>query len=1114
MFMACRLEREKQPIRLSATIKLLTNSNSILNCGEYNKLWGKWQGGEILEALGAIQTRMEKGNLLTANLGTGSGMSCKTNRPAVQCRTFLPLITRRPMTNKLIATLLFLAALLTGSSFADDSVYTLKPNDPEAAYFTSENFTIQADGKTDVSEQLQAAINQLKTEKNFGILFIPEGKYLISKTIHVPAAIRLIGYGNNRPEFILAKETPGYQDEQNYMFWFTGGIAQPGRPPQDAGAGTFYSALSNINLRIESGNPQAVCIRSHFAQHGFISHCDLNIGKGKAGIYDVGNEIENVRFFGGDYGIDSGRTSPGWPMMMVDTYFEGQRQAAVRSREAGFAIVNMHVSNAPIAFEMQEGREDRLHIENSRFDGVKTGIVVSIENNAFSQLNLKNLYCLDVPVLVHYLQSGKKEEVAEPFYFVGDYTNGLVLKDLTTPSEFTTIRDIAPTPLALDPPARGISRSIPVLPPMETWVNIRELGAKGDGETDDTEVFRNAIEKHQNIYIPQGWYRLTDTLKMKSGTRLIGLHPFGTQFILHESEPAFSGFGAPKPMLESSEGGDALLNGIGISTGGYNYRAVGCKWMAGEKSYMNDVKFVGGHGTMRKPNPNPDQPPQQRTGSGSRISSPTNPVAAQGLDLAWDNQYWSLWITQNGGGTFKDIWTANTYAASGLYISNTSTPGRIYAMSLEHHVRSEARLENVQNWNIYAYQFEEEGREGKDCKMMEISNCKNLMFANLFMYRVIRANTPQEFGIRLWNCENIQFRNFHNYTQVLPVIELPIYDVNKRLPVYDWDFARLDVSGQEASLRFPYMPLPVPRSSGIELRPNSMGTRFLNTSSKLAEGFEFAAGLTTDSKGNVYFCENRLKKIYKWDAANKQLNLLADYPWKPFSLATDTQDNLLVMFRYDPQPGYLVDGKQEGVTRLPDDNPMYSGWGNSGWATYGYSINPDNPDETFAPLKRMATKDVKDVRRVIIPAHRWRGDFEKVVQAMPENSFVAPDGVTIIPETYDLGRSASFLSVTPGQAEPVYVSHENTKSTVQFDVSADGTLKNGKEVFPHGQYSSVVDRRGRLYIADGEIFVYDKAGKQINRIRLEERPISMTIGDKDFNTLFVTTSKSLYGIRL
>ncbi|MDA3928727.1 MAG: glycosyl hydrolase family 28-related protein, partial [Prolixibacteraceae bacterium] len=171
------------------------------------------------------------------------------------------------------------------------SVYQLKPNDHEAVFFTAENFQIKAYGKTDVSEILQITINKLKTEKNFGIIFIPEGKYLISKTIYVPKAIRLIGFGAKRPEFILGENTPGFQQEQNYMFWFTDRIVEENREPRDAGAGTFYSAISNIDFRIEKGNPMAVALRTHFAQHGFVSHCNFQIGEGFAGIYDLGNEI-------------------------------------------------------------------------------------------------------------------------------------------------------------------------------------------------------------------------------------------------------------------------------------------------------------------------------------------------------------------------------------------------------------------------------------------------------------------------------------------------------------------------------------------------------------------------------------------------------------------------------------------------------------------------------------------------------------------------------------------------------------------------------------------------------------------------------------------------------
>ena len=73
-------------------------------------------------------------------------------------------------------------------------------------------------------------------------------------------------------------------------------------------------AISNINFTIEKGNPHAVALRTHYAQHGFVSHSVINIGEGKAGIFDVGNEMENVKFLGGEYGIYTNRTSPGWPI--------------------------------------------------------------------------------------------------------------------------------------------------------------------------------------------------------------------------------------------------------------------------------------------------------------------------------------------------------------------------------------------------------------------------------------------------------------------------------------------------------------------------------------------------------------------------------------------------------------------------------------------------------------------------------------------------------------------------------------------------------------------------------------------------------------------------------
>lgn len=51
------------------------------------------------------------------------------------------------------------------------STYTQRPDDPEAFYFTPENYGFKADGKSDVTDALQEAINQVKRERTLGYCF-------------------------------------------------------------------------------------------------------------------------------------------------------------------------------------------------------------------------------------------------------------------------------------------------------------------------------------------------------------------------------------------------------------------------------------------------------------------------------------------------------------------------------------------------------------------------------------------------------------------------------------------------------------------------------------------------------------------------------------------------------------------------------------------------------------------------------------------------------------------------------------------------------------------------------------------------------------------------------
>ncbi len=992
--------------------------------------------------------------------------------------------------NFLIPTILIGAVLSASSQVPQSvSVYTQRPDDPDAVYFTKDNFKITSDGKTDISDILQGAINKLKLENNFGIIFIPEGSYAISKTIYIPGAIRLIGYGKKRPLIFLKKNTPGYQQpvtsdkgKANYMIWFTSTVVEPGKPVNDAGAGTFYSALSNIDLKIEEGNPEAVALRTHFAQHSFISHCDIFTGKGKAGLFDIGNEMEDVRFFGGDYGIYTTKASPGWQFMMLDTYFEGQRKAAIKTQQAGLTIVRMTVKNVPEVIKVDSNYWEKLFMEDCRFINVP-GPAISFDNegNANMQVNLRNITCQNVPVLVSYLKSKTTTAGPSPLYNVEKYVYGLQMNDLdSTPEIRTTFKTEILNKLPLQIPS-----NIPVLPATGSWMNIRTLGAKGDGETDDSKIIQDAIEKYPVIYFPQGLYRLTETIKLKPNTVLIGLHPVATQFVLTESTESFSGFGAPKPMIEVPRGGTNIITGIGISTGEYNYRAVACKWMAGPGSLMDDVKFVGGHGSMVK------GPYVPWGGYGNQGSKP---LPVPGPDPAWDTQYWSLWITDGGGGIFKNIWTASTYATSGIYVSNTSAKAFIYAMSVEHHVRNEVRFSNVSNWKVYALQLEEESRESSVCQPMEISNCSNMMFANLYMFRVIRVKTPYPYSVRTWGCKNIELLNIHNYSQVKYTTDNPLFDINTNTEVRPHELARLFISGNSADN---YISL----SAG----PVKM----------LARGFEFAEGSCSDSKGNVYFCEQRMKRIYKWSAVNSRLTLLADYPWEPLSLGCDSRDNLLVVFRYNPQPGLIINGTQEKFVNPPDaSGTSFSMWGNSGFTTLAYSVNPENPDETLQPMNKIPVASVEKVYKALYPSNRWRDyhDFNKISVAENPDCFIAPDGVTIIPVCYDLARSCALNEAFPGRT--LYASDEYDKRTVRMDVDSQGYLSNLKYFAEKGEFSAIPDDKGNVYIADGDIYIYNSAGKQTGMIRIPERPSTLAIGGPDKKTLFITSRSALFSVPL
>jgi len=948
------------------------------------------------------------------------------------------------------------------------SYYPGRLNDARAIYLTPDNFPVKGDGIADDSAVLQQAINKVQEKTNQGILFVPAGRYRLTRTIYIWPGIRLIGFGTARPTFVLAAGTPGFQHGPTYMLFFAGARPRADKPPPDASPGTFYSAISNIDIEIQDGNPGAVGIRAHYAQHCFLAHMDFHIGSGLAGIHDGGNVAQDLHFYGGQYGIWTRKPSPGWQFTVIDATFEGQREAAIREHEAGLTLIRPQFKDVPTAISIDPEYSDELWVKDGRMENI-TGpaVIISNEKSARTEINMENVVCRNVPVFAAYRESGKHIAGPAEIYQVKTFSHGLQYQDIGAVPAIQDVYDTAPLS-ALPKPVKS---DILDLPPIDTWVNIRSLGARGDGTTDDTGAFREAIAQHRAIYLPSGQYRVTDTITLRPETVLIGLHPSVTRILLADSTPAFQGVGSPKPLLETPKDGTNIVTGIGLYTNGINPRAVAAKWMAGTDSMMNDVRFLGGHGTI-DPNATAEEAPKVwKEIYNDTHSADSNP------NRRWDGQYPSLWIT--GGGTFLGIWTPSTFAQAGLYISNTSTEGRIYELSSEHHVRNEVVLDHASNWQIYALQTEEERGEGGFALPLDIRDSSNITLANLHMYRVVSSYQPFPYAITVTNSRNIRFRNVHCYSDSKVSFDTTVYDQAHNTEIRQREFAWLTISGDAPQIG-PKEPSPV-LAEGANLE-------------KVASGFFNISGGAVDRSGSVYFVDAKWQNIYRWSAATRQLSKVRDHPLDPVQLFFDKAGDLIVV--------------------------SYAGIGTV------YSFKPDTQDDDITLLKAVPAVPRPGMTPVL-PVDYWRNenDFPEAIPVKLPYQFVSPDGTTFLPAAEDfvsgelyygskLNNTLRAFGLAPAVAgQPYYVSDENGEKTYVASIGADGTISNLKLFAEQGGESVTVDDKGNVYIAAGQVFVYNPSGNLIDTIDIPERPSQLLFGGSDGSTLFILARSSLYAVQ-
>lgn len=103
-----------------------------------------------------------------------------------------------------------------------------------------------------------------------------------------------------------------------------------------------------------------------------------------------------------------------------------------------------------------------------------------------------------------------------------------------------------------------------------------------------------------------------------------------------------------------------------------------------------------------------------------------------------------------------------------------------------------------------------------------------------------------------------------------------------------------------------------------------------------------------------------------------------------------------------------------------------------------------------------------------------------------------------------------------------YVDDSEKRNIRVYDVAADGSLDNGR-IFgeePGAKGDGVpdgikVDQNGNLFVTGPKgIWVWDPKGNHIGTIVLPEQPANLAWGDKDYRTLYLTATTSVYRLRM
>lgn len=256
---------------------------------------------------------------------------------------------------------------------------------------------------------------------------------------------------------------------------------------------------------------------------------------------------------------------------------------------------------------------------------------------------------------------------------------------------------------------------------------------------------------------------------------------------------------------------------------------------------------------------------------------------------------------------------------------------------------------------------------------------------------------------------------------------------------------------------------------------------------KLSGEFAFTEGPASDAKGNVYFTDQPNDRIMKWSVDGKLTTFL--HPsGRSNGLCFDSKGNLWAcadgkneMWIVVPSGKHTVVIKDYASKQLNGPNDVW--------------VRPDGGVYITDPYYQRPY---------------WkRGPMEQDAQGV---YFLAPDHKRLIRVVDDMKQPNGIIGTPDGKT--LYVADIGGSKSYAYDILPDGTPARKRLFCGLGSDGMTIDSEGNVYLTGKGVTVFDKTGKQIEHINVDEPwTANVCFGGADRHTLFITASKSLYAIR-